>query len=57
MAISGHKTRSVFDRYDIIDQRDIRDAMLKLEHARSEIVTKNVTIAPHSDSKQLSKPN
>ena len=36
MAISGHKTRSVFDRYDIVNQRDIRDAMLKLERARAE---------------------
>ncbi len=46
MAISGHKTRSVFDRYDIVDQRDISNAMLKLEQARREIVTKSVTNEP-----------
>ena len=57
MAISGHKTRSVFDRYDIVDQRDISNAMLKLEQARSEIVTKSVTIALHADSAQSAKPN
>lgn len=31
MRISGHKTRSVFDRYDIKDDRDLRDAAQKLE--------------------------
>jgi hypothetical protein len=31
MRISGHKTRSVFDRYDIIDEPDIGDAAKKLD--------------------------
>jgi integrase len=30
MQISGHKTRSVFDRYDIIDERDIQEDGQKL---------------------------
>src|SRR4051812_34292533 len=46
MRISGHKSRSMFDRYDITDERDIQIAGQKLARyleGKAEVVTKEVT--------------
>ena len=31
MTISGHKTRNIFDRYDVTSEGDLRDAARKLD--------------------------
>jgi len=36
MRITGHKTRSVFDRYNITDTNDLRSAMLSVEKYRKK---------------------
>ena len=52
MMISGHKTRSIFDRYHIVSDEDLREAAQKLqtyhekinektgrfEHGRGEVI-------------------
>ena len=50
MLISGHKTRSVFDRYNVCDDRDVRDAMyrLSLYHEANEQIPTEFQQKPES---------
>jgi hypothetical protein len=42
MAISGHKTRSVFDRYNIVSEDDLTEAARKIEAGQKQ-VTESLT--------------
>jgi len=45
MKISGHKSRSVFDRYNIVSDRDIEEAAVKLQKSRTEARTETLDLS------------
>ena len=58
MKMPGHETRSIFDRYDIVDERNLEEAaekqqkksmefQEKQQQGVSRMVTKMVTITSH----------
>lgn len=60
MKISGHKTEAIYRRYDIVSERDLREAAQKMERYLAGKVTPTVTIdnpePNQGEGKNLRKP-
>ena len=51
MKLTGHKTRSVFERYNIVSDGDLREAVAKLATRHGTILGQSTAIAVNDDDR------
>jgi len=52
MQMTGHKTRSVFERYNIVSSGDLAEAAKKLDEVRRQQLNASGIVAPFAKSAQ-----